>query len=149
MTHLSMKVAGIDTGKDELVVCFLPQGVKFKTSNTQQGIAELVGQCRNEGIVRAVIEATSIYHQACARALSEAGVAVIVAQPRQVRGFAQALLKWSKTDAIDAEVLASFGQIAREVRPLAEARFEKLAELLTYIELDLSPINSASCSHSG
>ena len=44
-----------------------------------------------------------------AKSLSEAGFAVSVINPAQAHAFAKALLKRSKTDAIDAQTLAELG----------------------------------------
>ena len=44
-----------------------------------------------------------------AAALAEAGIPVVVANPRQVRDFARATGQLAKTDRIDARVLALFG----------------------------------------
>jgi transposase len=134
MTDLNMKTAGIDTGKDELQVCLLPDKELFKVKNDAAGIAELVRRCLAAGIVRAAIEATSVYHLKAARALSEAGIETCVVQPRQARHFAQALLKWDKSDEIDASVLARLAQVLDKPAPLAEAKIEALAEIMTFIE---------------
>ena len=102
--------------------------------NDAAGIAELVRRCLAAGVTRAAIEATSVYHLKAARALSEAGIETCVAQPRQARHFAQALLKWDKSDEIDAFVLARLAQALDKPAPLADVKFEALAEIMTYIE---------------
>jgi transposase len=130
----SMKVAGIDTGKDELCICFLPGDICFKASNDAAGIALLVERCLAAGIVRAGIEATSIYHRKAAEALRAAGIETAELQPRQVRAFATALLQWSKTDPIDANVIARLTQVLDKVRPGKDGRIEAFAEHLTFIE---------------
>ncbi|MGQ0483823.1 MAG: hypothetical protein ACT4SY_00505 [Hyphomicrobiales bacterium] len=74
MVDHSMKVAGIDTGKSELHVCPPPDGVRIMVANDAAGIETLVAKCREAGIERAGIEATSIYHRAAASALRRAGI---------------------------------------------------------------------------
>ena len=130
----SMKTAGIDTGKDELWVFFLPEDIRFKVTNDAAGIAELAERCLAAGIVRAGIEAASIYHRKAAKALRAAGIETAELQPRQVRAFAVALLQWSKTDPIDANVIARMTQVMGRARPGPDAKIEALAEHLTYIE---------------
>jgi transposase len=127
-------VAGVDVGKEKLSVCLLPDGERFEVSNDQAGISQLVKRCREAGIQRAVMEATSIYHKACSQALSKAGIEVAVLQPRQVKAFAMLNLQWAKTDEIDAELLAKLGLILDAVAPLPTAKIEGLAEQLTYLE---------------
>jgi len=134
MTHLSMKTAGIDTGKDELHVCLLPAKEAFKVDNTAEGIAILVRRCREAGIVRAAIESTSIYHRDAVRALQKAGIEAAVVQPRQARAFAMVVLQWAKSDPIDSFVLARLGQVLDELKPVQDEKIEKLAEFLLYVE---------------
>ncbi len=55
------------------------------------------------------MEATGTYWMRLASSLSEAGFAVSVINPAQAHDFAKALLKRSKTDAIDAQTLAELG----------------------------------------
>jgi len=134
MIKHSMTVAGIDTGKTELHVHFLPSEDGFVVANTAEDIAELVARCRKAGVERAAIEATSIYHRRAARALAEAGIETLVVQPRQSRAFANAVLQWAKSDAIDAWVIARFAQVMDVIMPLASGQIEALAETLTFIE---------------
>jgi transposase len=58
--------------------------------------------------VRVVMESTGLYGLDLALCLHQAGVALRVANPRAVRHFATALMKRSKTDRLDAEVLRQF-----------------------------------------
>lgn len=61
-----------------------------------------------------VVEATSTYWMQLALFLHERGFRVSVINPLQAHGFARALLKRGKTDAIDAETIA---QLAAAVQP--------------------------------
>jgi transposase len=58
--------------------------------------------------VRVVMESTGLYGLDLALCLQRAGVALMVANPRAARHFAQAMMKRSKTDRIDAGVLRQF-----------------------------------------
>jgi len=58
--------------------------------------------------LRVCMESTGLYGLDLALTLDEAGVGVMVANPRAVRHFAQALLQRSKNDALDAGVLCEF-----------------------------------------
>ena len=58
--------------------------------------------------VRVALESTGLYGLDLALTLHQAGVAVMVANPRAVRHFAQALLQRSKNDQLDAAVLCEF-----------------------------------------
>jgi transposase len=77
--------------------------------NTPAGHRSLVAWLRRgPQPVRVCLEATGLYGLDVALQLDHAGMAVMVANPRAVRSFAQALLKRSKTDQLDAAVLREF-----------------------------------------
>jgi transposase len=63
---------------------------------------------RAAGAVRVAMESTGLYGLDLALCLHQAGVALMVANPRAVRHFAQAMMQRSKTDLLDAEVLRQF-----------------------------------------
>jgi transposase len=64
--------------------------------------------------------------------LAAAGIAVAIVNPRQVRDFARATGRLAKTDRLDAEVLAHFGEAVRpEARPLADEQAQALEALVT------------------
>jgi transposase len=66
-----------------------------------------------------------------AAALAGAGLPVAVVNPRQVREFARAAGQLSKTDQLDARVIALFAERMRpEARPVPDERAKALAELV-------------------
>jgi transposase len=111
---------GIDVSKAHLDVFIYPQGQEWRSDNSESGIAEIVQTLAAVEVALVVLEATGGLEQAVTIALSQAGVAVVVSNPRRVRDFAKALGKLAKTDRIDAQVLARYGEAVRpEVRALA------------------------------
>ncbi len=79
-----------------------------------------------------VLEATGGLEGPVVAALTAAGLAVAVVNPRQVRDFAKAVGHLAKTDALDAQVLAHFAEAIRPTpRPLPEPERQALAALLT------------------
>ena len=65
-------------------------------------------------------------------ALASAKLPVVVVNPRQVRDFAKATGQLAKTDRIDAQVLARFGEAIRpDIRPLKDVKTRELDALLT------------------
>jgi transposase len=60
-----------------------------------------------------VMEATGTYWMTLALYLYQAGFVVSVINPSQGRDFARAYLKRTKTDAVDAHMLAEFAQVIR------------------------------------
>ena len=60
-----------------------------------------------------VCESTGACHRALVAAAHAVGVAVTVANPRQVRAFAEGLGRRAKTDPIDAQSLYDFGRLTQ------------------------------------
>jgi transposase len=58
--------------------------------------------------IRVCLEATGVYHFDLAIALHDAGVLLMVVNPKASHNFAKVLLKNSKTDAVDADTLAEY-----------------------------------------
>ena len=103
--------AGIDVGAEELVLVILKNGKPFdpqKFSNTPADRARLVKKLvKLPGIV-VCLEATGIYHFDLAIALHDAGVLLMVVNPKASHNFAKVLMKNSKTYAVDAHTLAEY-----------------------------------------
>lgn len=83
---------------------------EWQVDNTPNGIAKLVQQLENLQPELIVVEATGGYQRAVVEALFWAGLAVAVVNPARVRQFARACGLLAKTDQLDAQVLAVFGQ---------------------------------------
>lgn len=124
---------GIDVSKAKLDVAVLPSGELFEVSNDVEGHARLTKRLNAEGNVeRIVLEATGGYERICALALFEAGLPVVVVNPRQTRDYARATGRLAKTDRIDAASLAQFARaIEPELRDLGTAEQHELAALVT------------------
>ena len=123
---------GLDVAKDTIEVCVLPSGERWRASQDPTSIAELVTRLTALTPTVVVVEATGGYEQAVATALAVAKVPVAIVNPRQVRDFARALGRLAKTDAIDAEVLATFADRVRPVvRPLPDEAHQELVALAT------------------
>jgi len=103
---------GIEVSAEKLVVAVQREGTRknWKTFlNTAAGHQALIRSLASPGrTVRAVLESTGLYGLDAALALHKAGIEVMVANPRAVRHFAHALMKRSKNDRLDAEVLMEF-----------------------------------------
>jgi transposase len=110
---------GIDVARDHLDIAVHPPGPTWRVPNTRRGHAALVQRVRPQPPARLVLEASGGYERAVVTALRDAGLPVVVVNPRQVRDFARAHGILAKTDALDAQVLARF---AAEVRPTVRAQ---------------------------
>jgi transposase len=123
-------VIGVDVSKDSLDVDTLPISQRRRFTNDSSGIAELVEWARAFRPERIVFESTGHYQKAAVGALLAASLPAVVVNPRQVRDFAKGLGILAKTDAIDASVLARFGQVVPTIlRPLPAPEIEAFQEL--------------------
>src|SRR5215208_3404187 len=110
MATSSETYVGIDVSKDRLDGALLGEERGWQVDNTPNGIAKLVNQMENLQPELIVVEATGGYQRAVVEALFWAGLAVAVVNPARVRQFARACGLLAKTDKLDAQVLAVFGQ---------------------------------------
>jgi transposase len=122
---------GIDVSKHSLDVHVLPEGSAFSVPRTPAGLDDLVGRLAGRQPEVIVLEATGGYEAMVAAGLTAAHLPLAVVNPAQVRSFARALGRLAKTDRLDAEVLALFGERERpEPRPVADEQSALLAELV-------------------
>lgn len=130
-TSATQTYVGIDVSKDRLDAASRGVEARFSMANTAAGIADLVKRVAKLKPVLVVLEATGGLELAAVTALAAAGLPVVVVNPRQVRDFAKSTGQLAKTDAIDAAILAHFGEAVRpEPRPLPEASTRELNALL-------------------
>ena len=111
--NLSVAALGIDIAKLKFDVCLIkPAGrTKHKVfANTRHGFEQLIAWLASHQVnnLHACLEATGSYGEALALFLFEAGLVVSVANPAAVRAFANAGLSRTKTDKVDAELIARF-----------------------------------------
>jgi transposase len=125
------RFVGIDVSKARVDVHVRPDGAAFGCATDPQGLSALVARLKPLSPCLVVLEASGGYEGVVAAALAEAGLPVVIVNPRQVRKFAGAIGRLAKTDAIDAAVIAHFAQAVRPpVRPLPDDLAVRLAELM-------------------
>jgi transposase len=129
------RAAGIDVSKGWLDVAVGPTGATERFPNTAAGQAALVAQVgaipsgRRPELV--VVEATGGLERGVVSALAAAALPVAVVNPRQVRDFARCLGRLAKTDRLDAQVLARYGEgIGPDPRPRPDARAQEAQGLV-------------------
>lgn len=104
---------GIDISKKDFHVFLLKEerGSKPKKfTNSTEGFESLNKWLKKQGVeeLHACMEATSIYGDALAEFLYEAGYQVSVVNPARIKGFAKSELLRTKTDSVDAALIARF-----------------------------------------
>jgi transposase len=113
-----LRYLGVDVSKDTLVVAF--ERHRWQFENSKAGHRKFIAQIKKlAGPVQVVCEATGPYHLAMCLALQEAGLAVTIANPAQVRYFGRSEGALAKNDPIDAKWIERF---ANAKRPPADPR---------------------------
>ncbi len=125
---------GMDVAKAKLDCCLLLDDAESKrktkvVANSRAGIAGLLEWAAKQGVavgeLHVVMEATGIYHEQAALALADAGAAVSIINPAQIRDFGKGLAVRTKTDGVDSVVLARYGALLKPAAwqpPPMEAR---------------------------
>ncbi|MCA1850622.1 MAG: transposase [Acidobacteria bacterium] len=136
---------GIDISKSKFDACLVRDGGKLRHRvfpNSTAGFSQLSAWLTKHRVerVHACMEATGSYGEALATHLHDAGHAVSVVNPAQIKAYAQSRLSRAKTDKADATLIAQFCHERRppawqpvpaEVRDLhaAVSRLESLVEM--------------------
>ena len=147
--------AAIDVGKRQLAVALGSAGERFAENNEPRAIARLCQRLAAAGCARVLIEGGS-YQNLLVGALRAAGLPVVIVNPRRVRQFAKSMGQLAKTDALDARMLALYGErLQPPVRELPDeqtralrdlwVRREQLIEMLVMEENRLERAPKGSC----
>ena len=132
MSHPTPASAGIDVAKDSLDLALSHEASTRSFPNSPKGHQQIVAVLQQQPLRNIIVEATGRWEIPLVAALAAANLPVVVVNPRQVRDFAKALGVLAKTDALDARVLARFGNLIQpEIRPLPTENARHLQELLT------------------
>jgi transposase len=151
---MTQPVLGIDIAKLKFNTCLIQPSGKLKHKlfpNTSTGFEQLMEWLTKQGVerVHACLEATGTYGEALALFLHDVGHAVSVVNPAAIKAFAGSRLSRTKTDKVDAELIARFCQaqappawkpLPQEVRELQALvrRLESLIEMRVAEENRLS-----------
>ncbi len=102
---------GIDVAKDNFMVAYKEDTVllnKVTFSNNAKGIRQFIASIPPSA--HCIMEATGVYSMRLALSLHKKGFFVSVVNPLQIKRFAQTKLKRTKTDSVDAELIAEYGE---------------------------------------
>ncbi|MEG4003928.1 IS110 family transposase [Microcoleus sp. SVA1_B3] len=110
---MTSTVLGIDISKRDFHVSLLKEGRATKPkkfTNNLQGFESLHNWLQQQSVaeLHACMEATSIYGEALAEFLYGAGFQVSIVNPARIKGFAKSELLRTKTDSVDAALIARF-----------------------------------------
>jgi transposase len=134
MSNPTTVTAGIDTGKHRLDIALHPGGEALQVSNDAAGWRELVAWLARHPVGRVGIEASGGYERGVVERLREAGVRVVVMQPRQVRAYATFRLRRAKNDRLDAALIAACAASLPARETAHDQRLAALNEHLRHVE---------------
>jgi transposase len=151
---MNLPPLGLDIAKLKFNACLIRQGGKLRHKifpNTAAGFTQLAGWLAGQGVerVHACLEATGAYGDSLAADLHERGHTVSVVNPAAIKAYAQSQLSRTKTDRVDAALIAGFCMERRppgwhppapELRELQALvrRLDSLVEMRTMEENRLS-----------
>ncbi len=118
---------GIDTSSKQLDIYVRPLGQYFSVNNDELGIKEAVKTLQALKPARVLIESTGRLELPFVCAAHKAGLPIVVCNPARVRHFAKSNGRLAKTDKLDAQDIAHFGE-AMQPR-LSSIKPEKLRQI--------------------
>ena len=106
-----IRVIGVDIGAEKLDVNDSAAEISRVIANTTAAVqTHVVGKIAEKEKTLVVCEASGGYEHVLVDALHESGIAVCIANPRQVRDFAKGHGYLEKSDTLDALIIRRFGE---------------------------------------
>ncbi|MDM9629001.1 IS110 family transposase [Rhizobium sp. S152] len=134
MTDNSMICAGIDVGKSHLDIAIHPGDATLRVAYDAAGLKALDAFLQEQDVKRVGFEASGGYEWRLLVHLRAGERPAARLQPAQLRFFARSRLRRAKNDRLDAALIAVFTAGLEEMPALPDARFDRLASELTYLE---------------
>jgi transposase len=152
---MNFSIIGIDISKKKFDLCLLRDNGKLKHkvfANNAAGFLQLSAWLKKQKVERAhlCLEATGTYGEALATYLFDSGHTVSIINPAVIKAYAQSRLSRTKTDKVDATLIAQFcterkppawHPLAREVREL-QALVRRLESLLEMHQMEVNRLEA-------
>ncbi len=123
---------GIDTSQAQLDIYIRPLNEFFSYPNTPQGAWEAARRISAFQPTRVLIEATGRLELEFACAAHRAALPIVICNTGQVRQFAKATGRVAKTDKLDAQDIAHFGEALQPaLTPLKPEKLRLISDLIT------------------
>lgn len=123
---------GIDTSQTQLDIYVRPLDTFFSVANTSEGVKDAVKHIRELKPNRVLIEATGRLELTFVCAAHKAGLPIVVCNPGQVRQFAKAAGRVAKTDKLDAQDIAHFGEAMKpELSHIKPDKLRAISDLIS------------------
>ena len=109
-SNIAMTYIGIDVSKDSFVAAYPSKsGYTTKTfKNIAKGVRQFINSLPED--CHCVMEATGNYSMLLLYLLQKANITVSMENPQKIKHFARAMLSTTKTDEIDAKLIAMYGE---------------------------------------
>ena len=125
------RLVGIDVAKGKIDAA-IRAGAEAAFANSVEGHRELLAWLQEHGVGKAVMEASGGYERKWMGLLRQAGIEVVIVEPKRVRHFAKSAGRQAKNDAIDARMIAWFGEVFDDLESQAgDVEREELDHLVT------------------
>jgi transposase len=151
---MSLHILGIDVAKLKFNVCLIREDGRLRHrvfANSSTGFSELAQWLTKNHVtqVHACLEATGTYSEALATDLYDKGHQVSLVNPAATKAYAGAQLSRTKTDKVDAELIARFcltqkPQVWTPALPEARALQALVRRLDSLIEMHTMELNRLS-----
>ena len=123
---------GIDTSSKQPDIYVRPTGQFFSVNNDIQGVKEAVKQLQTLKPARVLIESTGRLELDFVCTAHKAGLPMVVCNPSHVRHFAKSVGRLAKTDKLDAQDIAHFGEaIQPRLSSIKPEKLRAISDLLT------------------
>ncbi|KHM51083.1 transposase [Pseudoalteromonas distincta] len=123
---------GVDTGKTQLDIYIRPLDIYFTVENNDGGIKHAIKTLKKHPITRVTIEATGRLEHPFIMACAQANIPLVVANPVNIKRFAGAIGQKAKTDKLDAQLIAHFGEaIKPPLSSLTPEQMRLMSDLLS------------------
>ena len=123
---------GVDTGKTQLDIYIRPLDIYFTVTNDEKGIKQAIKELKKHTVTRVVIEATGRLEQPFILACADAKIPFVIANPVNIKRFAGAINQKAKTDKLDAQLIAYYGEaIKPSLSTLKRQQMRLMSDLLS------------------
>jgi len=122
----------VDTGKTQLDIYIRPLDIFFSVPNDEAGIKKAISEFKKYKPTRIIIEATGRLEHAFIVACSKSNLPFVVANPTHIKKFAGAIGRLAKTDKLDAQLIAHYGEAIKPVlSTLKPENLQLMSDLLS------------------
>lgn len=123
---------GIDTGKTQLDIFIRPTGEHFTVINNPEGIKQAVKRIKKFKPARIIIESTGRLEMPFVCCAAKAKLPIVVANALRIHKFAAASGKLAKTDKLDAEIIAYYGEAMKpDLTDIKPQNIQLISDLLS------------------